>query len=300
VFTGSALNPADPGHYEAAVAVSTGPFLAGVKVSGHLTPFPDVTTELTVSCGSPSLCVLTAGSSLYATSAPLTGEWHLQITVTGQSSLGGVSCPTAVFCVASTGSGVLVSTDPTGGQAAWKAVPFPSQDGGMDAVDCPTAQECIGGGGSYTDNVGGWLEWTRDPFGSWEGAQPAHPPFAQHSGQYFIDGISCPTVAFCVAHVAVGQPLVSTNPAGGLSTWQPINLDRNLWGTAWCDSSGTCNLSGAGSFQSTPGAAGPGVAGYPEYTVSCATTSLCVSTGGPPPFQLQVSAVTATPQQFPL
>ena len=92
----------------------------------------------------------------------------------------------------------------------------------------------------------GWIETSTDPLiaSTWNGGQTTSPQFAQHSGQYSVSGISCPTTAFCIAAVVGGAPLVSTNPASGVSGWNEVASGSESPGVALCTTLGTCSVSG--------------------------------------------------------
>jgi hypothetical protein len=70
-------------------------------------------------------------------SEPTSGAWN-SYTVNGAGGdLGSISCPTATFCVAAGNDAgdALVSTDPTGGPAAWTSVL-------ADPISCPPSTAC--------------------------------------------------------------------------------------------------------------------------------------------------------------
>ena len=70
-----------------------------------------------VSCPSASLCVAVGAGALDFSTDPAAGTWT---HVTLGTSLTSVSCPSTSLCVATDIDGdVVVSTDPTGGAAAW-------------------------------------------------------------------------------------------------------------------------------------------------------------------------------------
>jgi hypothetical protein len=283
VFTGSTPGPT-PGHNEQAAAASTGPFTPGARVTGRITlTLPGVNTLLYVSCASAILCVLSTPSALYATRTPLTGPWILQRSSQSGERFEGISCPSLTFCAVATGYGVLVSMSPMGGPSAWSTTDLSQAGGGIDTIACPTSTECVAGGsGIGGDCVGGLILTSTDPAGgasTWIGGPTAHDQFAQHCGQYGIDGLTCPTTAFCVAHVVAGDPLITTHPTVGVSAWHSVP-SRSIQGAAWCDAKGTCRVTGSLTFQSAPGGPGPGVAGWPQFVVSCPSVSLCVSVGG--------------------
>ncbi len=305
LFTGSTPGPT-PGRNEQAVAASTGPFTPGARVTGRITmAFPGVNTPLYVSCPSATLCVLSTPSALYATRAPLSGPWILQRPSQSDEGFQGISCPSPTFCAAATGHGVVVSTSPMGGPSAWLATDLSEAGGGIGTISCPTSHECVAGGsGIGGDCLGGLILTSADPAGgasTWIGGPTTHSNLAQHCGQYGIDGLSCPTTSFCVAHVVAGDPLVATDPTGGISAWNSVPSSWAIQGATWCDAKGTCRVSGSGTFQSAPGAPGPRVAGLPQFLVSCPSVSLCVSVGGvgASPLKLKVGDAASPPDEGP-
>ena len=135
---------------------------------------------------------------------------------------------------------------------------------------------------------------------TWIGGPTTNQGGAQHCGQYGIDGLSCPTTAFCLAHVVAGDPLITTHPTAGITAWNAV-ASQSIQGAAWCDSEGTCRVTGSGTFQSAPGTPGPGVAGWPQFLVSCPSVSLCVSVGGAGalPLKLKVGDAASPPTEGP-
>jgi hypothetical protein len=274
------ISPPSPGEEVPAVAVSTGPFTPHGGVIGTTTTFPLTTNPSTswsyVACPGPTLCVLSSADGVYATTDPTTAHWTLEVPPSPGYFFGQVSCPTVTFCAVATGAGVLVSGSPPSGASAWIHIRLSAP--GLNSVSCPSPRLCVAGGNSDT-TVGGFIESSNDPLvpGSWSGGPTKHPSFAQHSGQYAVSGISCPTTAFCIAAVVAGAPLVSTDPAGGVGTWNEAANETNSLGFAACTVSGQCAVSGVGAFRASGGAPGPGIVGFPLPGVSCVSTSFCVT-----------------------
>jgi hypothetical protein len=65
------------------------------------------------------------------------------------NGLNDVSCPTESLCVAASDGRLLVSTRPTGGPSAWRAVRLNgSLEGlGLGSVSCPSEHFCVATGG---------------------------------------------------------------------------------------------------------------------------------------------------------
>jgi hypothetical protein len=278
VFAGE-VSPTSSGVEIPAVSVSSGPFSPHANIVGTTTTFPPSSDYAgsSVACPSEGLCVLSSVDGIYATT-DMAAHWTLEVAPASGKYFGDVSCPTVSFCAVAMGFGVLVSTAPTGGSAAWNPIRF--DQGGIQALSCPSVELCVGGGGADDSSVGGWIETSTDPLApaSWYGGSTKHPAFAQHSGQYSVTGISCPTTAFCIAADLGGAPLVSTDPAGGVRTWNEVADGSGNPGFATCTTRGQCSVSGVGAFSATPGAPGSGIVGYPLPGVSCVSTSFCITT----------------------
>lgn len=278
VFAGE-VTPPTPAVVVPAVAASTGPFTPQANVVGTTTSFPPSSNSTSwsfVACAGAALCVLSSPDGVYVTTDPTAAHWALNVAPSAGYYFGQVSCPAVSFCAVATGSGVLVSESPSSGSSAWKYIHIGTVG---QAISCPSPQLCVAGGyGNAT--VGGWIETSSSPLdpASWRGGPTPHPSFAQHSGQYGVTGISCPSAAFCVAAIAAGEPLVSTDPAGGVGTWtEPSGGSTDNPGFAACSAAGQCSVSGVGSFAARSGAPGPGITGYPLPGVSCISTAFCVT-----------------------
>jgi hypothetical protein len=275
VFAGSA-EARIAGQYVPAVAVSTGPFTTQHGVVGKTTKFP-VTSSYGypyIGCAGPSLCLASTPDGLYATTDPTSGRWNREVGPSSDIGFYQIACPTVSFCAVAAGSGVLVSRSPAVA-SSWSLIQFGPF--GVQAISCPTTALCVAGGFG-TGTVGGWLETSTNPgdASAWHGHETTYPPSAQHSGQYGVSGISCPTTAFCVAATVAGPTLVSSDPAGGIGTWTSVGGDTMPSpGTASCTTGGACAVSGVGTFTTSASAAGPGIVGFPLPGVSCVSVNFC-------------------------
>jgi hypothetical protein len=279
LFAGE-VAPRSPGMVVPAVAASSGPFTPRANVVGTTTSFPPSSnfSQTFVACAGEGLCVLSSADGVYVTTDPTSAHWTLEVAPSPTYSFGQVSCPMASFCAVATGSGVLVSGSPSSGPSAWSYIRVGPLG---QAISCPSPQLCVAGGYG-NETVGGWIATSSSPLvaASWHGGPTPHPSFAQHSGQYGVTGISCPTTAFCIAAVAAGAPLVSTDPAGGVRTWaeaSSTNGSLDTPGYAICTTAGKCSVSGVGSFTARSGAPGPQISGFPSPGVSCVSTTFCVT-----------------------
>ena len=211
-------------------------------------------THLTgISCPSPSLCVAvsgggnnTKGGRVLTSTNPTAGSW--QVAELGSSlDLRGVSCGTPSLCVAVAREGrIFVSTNPTGGAAAWREAGTPGGPGDLEGVACASTLLCAAG------NLTGNILTSTDPAGG--GATWSE---ANAGGSVQITGVSCPTASRCVAVDNNGDVLTSTDPTGGGGSWHFENLvpfkptedkegqpPRNALFSASCASTSLCALVG--------------------------------------------------------
>jgi hypothetical protein len=238
--------------FEGSVAVATDP--TGGASAWSLTNANEAhgsATHLTgVSCPSTSLCVAVAGQGsggsagkVLTTTDPTSGEWQ---TTQLDSSIAftGVSCAGPTLCVAVARAGqIVVSSDPTGGAAAWKVVGAPGGSGDLEGVDCV---ESLCAAGNATGNI---LTATNPATGGvWSEAKAGIAAL--------VTGVSCPTTSACLGVDNNGSVFTSTDPAGGSASWHAENL--------------------------VPFEASPGEAQFNHnalFASSCASTSLCALVG---------------------
>jgi hypothetical protein len=184
-----------------------------------------------ITCAQSGLCITYDGYGHAAiTNDPFAGAgaWH-PTTVgvvrpcTSLSSgcgdvLAGLDCPATSLCVGfdSPPDGqdhILVSRDPLGGSASWKAIgagpPYEliAVGGG---VSCPSISLCV-----VTDWGDGYVLSSTHPSGSLS-AWNATDLFSTTS---YLGSVSCPTRSFCVALGYNGSVVTSTDPTGGASAW---------------------------------------------------------------------------------
>jgi hypothetical protein len=218
---------------------------------------------ISISCPSPSFCAAVSGGSNNANSGrvltstnPIAGQW--QTTQLGpQLELRSISCGTPSLCVAAAGGGRLfVSTDPTGGTGAWRAVATPAGAGDLEGASCVSTVLCAVG--NMTGNV---LTTTSPASGGATWSE------ANAGGSVQVTGVSCPSASSCVAVDNNGDVMTSTDPTGGASAWTFENLmpfkpegqpHNALFGTS-CASTSLCALvAGEGRiFTSTEPFAAP-------------------------------------------
>lgn len=194
-----------------------------------------------VSCSAESLCVAVGGMNTVAYSQEPTGDaakWHVvrpaydepnqaclergesvEFCSFPRGSLGSVSCPSESLCVAVGYEGsVYVSTDPTGGAAAWSVSDVNAGQRGathLISVSCPSPALCVAvSGGSNNSNGGKVLTSTDPASGSWQAIQL--------SSALDLRGVSCGSPTLCVAVAREGRIFVSSNPTGGVSAWREV------------------------------------------------------------------------------
>ena len=292
VFTGGTPIPGTYGRYEQAVAVSKGPFDPGSRVVGNLTPLPTAQNEpVYVSCPGASLCVLSTFRAIFTSTAPLSGQWVQQVVATATDSFAGVSCPTATFCAVAVRDGkVEVSRDPTGGPGAWSMTSVTATPQLTLNVSCLADGLCAMGGLGL-DSTTGWLAVSPEPDGGpgpWSGGELPAPALAEHSGA-FLTTVTCVTPSFCAAQS--DGVLVTTDPTGGVPTWQRRSTGLVSPGVARCQTNGECSVSSIGTFQASGSTSG--LSGFPWPGVSCVSQSFCIAVDATKNNQVQVGGVTS-------
>jgi hypothetical protein len=106
-----------------------------------------------IACPSVSFCVTGNAGQIITSTNPAASAWNVVTAGTGLP-VKGVSCPALTACAAiDNNSDAMVSTNPTGGAAAWPFInvipPFASPEGspnGMFAISCPTTTLCAAAG----------------------------------------------------------------------------------------------------------------------------------------------------------
>ncbi len=131
----------------------------------------------------------------------------------GGASITGVSCPSTSLCIAVDSVGdMLVSTDPTGGTAAWARAASVANT--LADVSCPSTELCVAiGGGSIatsTDPTGGASTWT---------VTKVLPDSSEYRGGSQLATVSCALVSLCVVTDERGDVLTLTDPTGGAGAW---------------------------------------------------------------------------------
>jgi hypothetical protein len=288
------------------VDTSTDP--TGGPLAWTVTPIDSKNELDAVSCPTVSLCVAVDNQGNVITSTTPTGPtgaWAVANIDSGtdgngdQLTLNAVSCASASFCVAADDSGnVFVSTDPTGGAAAWAKTNV-AGDHSINGVSCPAANLCavVDGDGNATvatNPGGGAAAWTT----------------THVDGNAGLDAVSC-SGAQCVAADGNGGVVTTTAPTTG--AWStPAVVDSGYSPTISaidCPSSALCAASDeSGNMISTDaplsGVSGwttTGEDGWPVNGISCPSSTECLAVDGwgglligTPPAPTPVSPGTST------
>jgi hypothetical protein len=259
-----------------------------------------------ISCPTETLCVAVgAGDTLAFSRAPTGGRssWHVVnppfpfgpgITCVGGEPdchtpggrLQAVSCASQSLCVAVTHEGfIYVSTEPTGGAAAWSptVVNEPGGHGAthLSSVSCPSPSFCAAVTAVQSGIPGGKVLTSNDPTsGRWQ--------VTQLDGSLGFQGISCGTPSLCVAVAREGRIVVSTDPTGGIPAWTEVGTpggSGDVGGVDCVEASPCVAGNEGGNILSSTAPAG-GAATWNELNaggsvlitgVSCPTASRCVA-----------------------
>ena len=220
---------------------------APVEVDGEEAAGADITG---LSCASEALCVAVddQGQAL----AYSAGTWSGPALVDGSAPLTAVSCaPVSSACVAVDGDGAVLSTGDGG--STWSAPASVGARGAGEAVSCPSSSWCVLGDGAgdvlidsggiwgspdYIDPVGAALAGvsctdslclaveagtralaSTDADSSWSSPAATGAP-----GN--LTGVSCPSIALCVASAQEGAILTTGDPEdGAAATWEASEAD---------------------------------------------------------------------------
>jgi|HubBroStandDraft_6_1064221.scaffolds.fasta_scaffold04374_4 hypothetical protein len=207
-----------------------------------------------IACPDEHLCVAVGGSkaSLSASGLVLAsanpkggpGTWTVtELPATG--ALTAISCPSAVFCVATDSNrDILTTTNPTGGATAWTVTRVAFAPDSFVAISCPSIFLCVavdssGNVGTSTDPAVA-AAWTLTNLRDGSTDLP------------LFDTVSCASVRFCV--LGSGSPSVqmSTDPTGGASAWTavPVMLQGRVMLGLSCPTSGFCaGVDGSDGFH---------------------------------------------------
>lgn len=167
---------------------------------------------------------------------------------------------------------MFVSTDPLGGAGTWKTVPVnisqsandaPGYGPGpnlLDGASCPTTSLCV------AVDTAGEVVTSTDPIDPSSSAWRVSGPLESSCGPDYgndqcpvgrLNGIASPSASLCVAVAGGGLALVSTDPAGGASTFHVEQIETTRTYCAVREGSAPCTA--------------------PLDAISCPSTSFCVA-----------------------
>lgn len=262
----------------------------------------DGANELTsISCPSTGLCVAVDGAGNVVTSTNPAGgatAWTVAKIDSSQTQNNtdnagsvldrGVSCPSTGLCVAVDAAGnAVVSTNPTGGTAAWTTVHIDTNStlgctqGGLACqtpivgVSCPSALLC-----TAVDFSGNVLTT-----GSPTAAAPWSSTSATGGRLGSLWSISCPMIGFCATVDGAGGHAITFNPAAPTAQ-HARPLPYSLYGV-WCQSASLClasvethgGISGLlGSFNPTAPASTWSLSSLGGIDgVACPSPAICIA-----------------------
>jgi hypothetical protein len=252
-----------------------------------------------LACPSTSLCVGAddTGSVLTNTDPFGGATWRLTrvdnaggLSEAQADSINALTCPSVHLClgVDGDGGGLLSTTQPTGGTAAWHRVQLPGHEQ-FAAVTCPSATLCLA-----ADFAGG----------IWVSTHPTGPAKDWRRTMLPVTGselssLACPSATLCLAGGRDGYVFVSTDPTRGGTSFHRVLADPDpgakfapsidgvaCSSSSWCvavDNAGAVVTSSdpdgpASAWTRTeldPGAANGFSAGL--AAVTCRTSGLCVT-----------------------
>jgi hypothetical protein len=171
-----------------------------------------------IACASAAVCVAGAYRALATTTS--SGGWQ-DVEFPAINTITGVSCPSTSLCVATYDAGtitptggVLTSTNPTGGAAAWTATTLNQS---LNGVSCPTTTLCVA---TVEDPNAGVVLTSTDPTGG------AGAWSSTNTGlDLTLQAVSCASTTLCVAGSA-GDTVFSSDPAGGTGAWNVDDAGR--------------------------------------------------------------------------
>jgi hypothetical protein len=248
--------------------------------------FPQPANGRDVSCATTSLCVaVDTGGAIRATTDPTAAEptWteaRPAPPFDPANAFVSVSCPSPTFCAAvDASSRVSISTNPGAAPGTWSL--GPSLGSNASDLACASATLCVL---VFAD---GNVRISKDP----TAATPTWSA-ATDIGQD-LTAVSCPTNAFCMIAAFATKAYRSTDPTAAAPTWTELSTAPASDPGATislrdisCPTATMCTGVGSASTAVTttnPGAATPVwrkrslLPGGLLYTVSCGTTSFCIT-----------------------
>jgi hypothetical protein len=250
----------------------------------------DTRPLVAVSCPSTTLCVGVDSAGNVSESTDPTGAastWHVTAEDVA-THVSAISCPTSSLCVGVSYSGdVIASTDPTGPASSW-TTRQPAGAAELRGVSCTSSGLCVAVGS--TEQYSPAVFTSTDPTGS-ASAWKAAVLGAAHANPVQIDGVSCPSSAFCVAVTGdgfFGYAFTSTDPTGPASGWVKTSIASPSAEGVSCASATLCTVVGpdgtietltepSGQELGYTVAGGAGLIEAGPDSVACPTPQLCVA-----------------------
>ncbi len=142
-----------------------------------------------IACPSVSLCVTGNAGQIITSTNPTATAWNVVTAGTGLP-IKGISCPALTACAAiDNNADAIVSTDPTGGAAAWQftnVIPSPSTPegtaNGMFAISCPTTSLCAAVG-QYEQIITSADPFAADPLSTSKRSKRLRVVITNHPGK---------------------------------------------------------------------------------------------------------------------
>ncbi|MGC2190884.1 MAG: putative Ig domain-containing protein [Candidatus Dormiibacterota bacterium] len=230
-----------------------GPLVATTFGQWHCT-FNTGQTTFTATCTSGLLSItytapLTGGDPLSSLFGKQPSAVPKSALASGKAVYNDATCPSAQDCYAvgwSGSTGVVTAT--TNGGRTWTTHDVPGS-GGLDAIGCASAQDCVVGGSAPKGAAAatrGEIFATDDGARSWK-AESA-------PGLNAITSIACPSTSDCLAvAIPVGSTMASTLLAttDTGTTWSPETSPGSDLSSVRCVATADCWLAGPGVFFSS-------------------------------------------------
>ncbi len=235
--------------YNGAVLASTDPAGGTATWSETTAPF-QYGSLFSLSCASPSLCVLTgeADTAVVFTSMnpfAATPTW-VATSIDKDNYLNAISCAPSGMCVAGDSDGNLIaSPDAASGAATWQLARA-VDPAGFISVACPSASLCLAGDDSG-DMATSTAPDTATPV--WSISQQLGSGATRNVR---LTSVACSSVSLCVAIDDAGGALVSTHPDRGPSAWRRRSINAGLdLSAVSCAPTGFCAGVGQNDYVAT-------------------------------------------------
>ena len=264
-----------------------------------------------VDCPTTSLCVAVGTDTIETTTRPTGSAAWAQTTLGYRygvannedtnyfpDAFGSVACPSDRLCVIGprTGSGLVVSTRPTGGAGSWHLETMPGGMPGGNALGSVTAKgpqdygavACPSTGLCIAENAFGQVVHSTHP-----GAREAHWAVtrvqADPGDVADADAAACPSTGLCLVAGSYGSIFWTRNPTGPAKAWHRVSLGGTGIVAIACQSTQRCLVADAtDQVYATSDPTGPASAWHATTlrfrvgsTVSRSVTALACTPTGP-------------------